>query len=176
MRPTIDFNVRFDWTSSSLTNTIKSSGRTPALAAGEPGTTDVDVSGRAVHHVGNHHQPEVDRREMRGLASSDFGGGGVKRPAMISPIGPRSCAERDGVVDPRVAVGVAQFASDHADQPAVERGQRPAGRAGIIRHRIDDIDRPFVGGSDTRRAARRAGPGPQSHRGRPRPARRRSRP
>ena len=39
-RPRIDFNVRFDWTSSSFTNTIKSSVITPALAAGEPGTTD----------------------------------------------------------------------------------------------------------------------------------------
>ena len=98
--------------------------------------------------------------ENRGrLASSDFEGGAVNRPAMISAIGPAELCERDGVIDPRVAFGIAQLPADHSDQSSVESRQRPAGGAGIVRHGVDDIDRSFVGGAIRAPAGREPGAG-----------------
>ena len=135
-----------DCTRFSPTNTIRSSGLTPACLGGRAGAHHVDVGRRALEHVG--HQHEAQLREIDRLGRLQL----WRCPAAGRNLPARICLDRaaqfvDGnrVVEPDVVLRVAQLLAEHRQQLAVLIGQRPAGRAGIVGHGVEHVDRAVIG-------------------------------
>ena len=71
--------------------------------------------------------------------------------------------DRQGVVQPGVVQRIAELLAQHGHQLAAARDQRPAGRAGIVGHHVEHVDRAVIGGLEN--AA--AGLQPRDHGNRP---------
>ena len=119
--------------------TRRSSGRSPAAAAGELATMRSTYGGVRVTTSGTSTMPR---------AASDSGFAG--RSTSFS-FGWREPAGEDvfdrggeggdgqGVVEPGVGEAAAEFFAEHAEEPALRIGERAAGGAGVVGGGVDDI-------------------------------------
>ena len=82
---------------------------------------------------------------LSGFLGFDFAGSTGGLPVRIASIEATNSGVGNGEIEPDVVLRVAQLLAEHAEQMALQIGERAARGAGVVRHRVEHVDRALIG-------------------------------